>query len=181
MRSFVYRLCTAFALLVCVSCVQQTGGMRDAAERQIASSFFAPLAPTARFIVRLQPPGATRLVRGERVPIRLHEALQSVLERDDLLFQEKEKDPGIKYALVVEKRDIRKAESEFSQSFSDTLEKLQMGEGSYMVEVSVEEIVKNEKGEELFGRRLALFSTPLHRSEDDIASDIVREIEEHMH
>ena len=172
-----YGLCV-LCLLLCVSCVEQTKGVRDVAETQLSVQLYEPIPSQAKFIVQLQA-GATHLVNGERVPIRLDEALRIALDRENLLFHENQA-PGKKYALVVEKQSIARGDSGFSQTFSQTLEKMQLGEGFFMVEVSVEEIVKNAKGEEIFGKRVGLFSTPLQRSQDDIAFDIVRALEEHM-
>lgn len=170
-----------FLLVLClVACAGHSASQREAAERQITSTFFTKLVAPARFIVQLQTPGATYLRNGKRVPLRLHESLKFALEQNDLLYKEGEGFTGKKYALSVEKQEIKRQNADFSESLSKAMERLDFAEAPYMIEVSVEEIVKNAKGEELFGKRVALFSVTLHRSEDDIAADIVRSIDENL-
>lgn len=130
----------------------------------------------------MHPKGAKRLVKGERVPIRLADLIKEQLRTNDMLESEDVDKNNInlkrknKYVIIVEKNILDTSKSDFSKSFNDVMEKLEMSERSYIMEISVEEIIKNAKGEDVFGKRLALFATTLHRKEEEVSSDIVRSI-----
>lgn len=144
--------------------------MRDIAEKQLSSIFFEHLRIPASFTVQLQPPGATYLRNGEKTPIRLHEYIRDNVNKAPLLSDDSGRN---KYAIVVEKRGITRSASDFSRAYDDVMEKLNIQESAYMVEVSIEEIMTNARGEDVFGKRVALFSTTLQRPEQAIATDIV--------
>lgn len=147
--------------------------MRDAADKQFSYIFFEHVQTPASFIVQLHPQGATYLRNGETTPIRLHEYIRDNVNKDPLLSDDSGRN---KYAIVVEKRGVTKSASDFSRAYDDVMEKLKIQEAAYMVEVSIEEITTNARGEDVFGKRVALFSTTLQRPEQAIAADIVNAI-----
>ncbi len=169
MKKFLFILASLF----CVSCVQHSPDMREVAEKQLSATFFEHVRTPAFFVVQLHPQGATYLRNGETTPIRLHEYIIDNVYKEPLLSDDSSKN---KYAIVVEKRGVTRSASDFSRAYDDIMEKLKIQEAAYMVEVSIEEITTNAKGEDVFGKRVALFSTTLQRPEQAIAADIVNAI-----
>lgn len=163
------KVCVVLPAVLLMSCVHYAPDMKDSGMSQVSSTFFEPLRHPAVFSVRIQPHDASRLLQGKKVPIRLHTLIERNLRYRDLTATDER---PADYVIIVEKKDISSHGTAFSKGYSDVMEKFLVDESPYIIEISIEEILINEKGEQVFGKRVALFSTPLIRSEEEIAGDI---------
>lgn len=105
---------------------------------------------------------------GDKVEVRNEETG----EWEKVFFIRPDYDSNAKYVITVKKQRLDGDKGAFASGYTDALENMAIAEVPYIIEIYLDEVKRNPGGEEVFGQRLAIFTTPLVRDEEDIANDI---------
>ena len=159
------------AAVICTACVRYSDDLLETSRTQISHEFYGALTYPSDLAVRLYPPDASYIRNGSRHPVTLHALIERRLR--GLHFIRPGHAPGTKYALIVRKQRLERNSGAVLSGYTEALESMAAGEAPYIIEIFLDEVKRNDRGEEVFGRRVALFTTLLVREEEDIAGDIV--------
>jgi len=164
-------LVSLITLVCCTSCVKYSEELLETSKTQISHEIYSSITYPTDFIVMLSPTDATYIQNGVKKPIQLHKLIEKQLR--NLYFIRADYNSYIKYAITVKKQELKRSNDAFFAGYTDALENMGISEAPYIIEIYLDEIETNLAGDEIFGRRLAMFTTLMQRNEEDIANDIV--------
>jgi len=158
-------------LICCTSCVKYSKDLLETSKTQISHEFYKSITYPTDLVVMLSPIDATYINNGVNHPILLHTIIEKRLR--NLNFVRFGHNNTVKYAITVKKQKLAGSSNALATGYTDALKNMGISESPYMIEIYLDEVEVNSAGDEILWERVAMFTTPLVRSEEEIANDIV--------